>query len=307
MKKLVLFLTIILIAGSSFSQEIESHKPMGRWSYNILTKRLEKPSRDERRMKKGVRIIKRKHISSNQTYKLSLLFTEDQYRLSFIKGVYPSITDKSNAIIVVDGFDKFSYQTILWEFIQSENAKYGIEGMDVASYEDFLDMRDRKKDRQYDKPEDNEKSEEVEEEEKTEENVISENTQDTDNASDAVETNPKDEQVEEESTSIVFPDASAYTGGKKGCDKYLADKPFLAFANTVAQFDSDKEKAIICMEYTDKYCFTTSQVMKLGVIIENEASRYVFFKTAQDKVYDKENFYHVKQLLTNEKFIQEIK
>jgi len=278
---------------------------MCRWSYNFLTKRIEKPESDERRMKKGVRIIKRKHISSNQAYKLSLLFNEEEYRFGFVKGIYPSITDKSNAIIIVDGFEKFSYQTILWEYIQAENRKYGLEETDITSYQEFLEMRDRKRDRQYDKGEDDDKDLIIEEEE-VEENTLSEHTEEAENTSEATETELEENQLEEINNSITFPDATAYTGKNKGCDKYLSEKPFLAFANTVAQFDNDKEKAIICMEYTEKYCFTTSQIMKLGIIINNEASRYVFFKTAQEKVYDQDNFHHVKQLLTNEKFMKEL-
>lgn len=302
MKKLVLFIFVVFFAGAAFPQDIESHKPMGRFCYNILTKRIEGPDRDKRRMKKGVRIISRKHISSNQAYKLTLLFTEDEYRLGFVKGIYPSITDKSNAIVMLDGFEKFSYQTILWEYIQAENRKYGVEETDITSYQEFLDMRDRKRDRQYDKDEDKDL---VVEEDVVEENTMSEHTEETDNNTETTETDSNDSQTEANENSTIFPDAAAYTG-RKGCDDYLSEKPFLAFANTVAQFDNDKEKAIICMEYTEKYCFTTSQVMKLGVIIENEASRYVFFKTAKDKVYDKNNFHHVKQLLTNERFIEEL-
>ncbi|MEA1874497.1 MAG: DUF4476 domain-containing protein [Bacteroidota bacterium] len=300
MKKLVLLLSFILIAGAALPQAVESHKPMGRFWYNILTKRIEGPDRDKRRMKKGVRIISRKHISSNQAYKLTLLFTEDEYRLGFVKGIYPSITDKSNAIIMLDGFKKFSYQTILWEYIQAENRKYSIEETDITSYQEFLDMRDRKRDRQYDKDKDL-----VVEEAVVEENTMNEHTEETENTSETTNTDSEKSQPEANTNSTVYPDAAAYTG-RKACDNYLSEKPFLAFANTVAQFDNDKEKAIICMEYTEKYCFTTSQVMKLGVIIENEASRYVFFKTAQEKVYDKDNFHHVKQLLTNERFIEEL-
>jgi len=305
MKRIILFLFAIFIVGTAFPQKNESNKPMGRWCYNILTKRIESPKKDKRRMKKGVRIIKRKDISSNQAYKLTLLFTEDEYRLGFVKGIYPSITDKSNAIIMLDGFEKFSYQTILWEYIKTENQKIGIEETDITSYQEFLDMRDKKRDKQYDKDEDRDLI--IETPEENVKNDISENTQETEPPeNDNTTTETTNIEIEENSNSIVFPDAKIYTGNNKGCDNYLSEKPFLAFANTVAKFDNDKEKAIICMEYTEKYCFTTSQVMKLGVIIDTEASRYVFFKTAKNKVYDKDNFHHVKQLLTNEKFIEEL-
>lgn len=309
MKKIVLFLIVLFIAGSAFTQEVESHKPMWRFCYKILTNRLERPKRDKRRMKKGIRIINRKHISSNQAYKLSLLFSEDEYRLGFVKGIYPRITDKSNAIILIDGFEKFSYQTILWEYIQSENKKYGIEQTDIKSYQEFVDMRDRKRDRQYDKLDDEEDDEEEEKniQEKKDENVISENNEEPEDSSEKTESELEEKQPEKNEHSVFFPDAEAYKGKNKGCNDYMSNNAFQAFANTVAKFEEDKKKAIICMEHTNKYCFTTSQVMKLGAIIKNEASRYVFFKSAKEKVYDKDNFHHVKQLLTNEKFIEEIK
>ncbi|PLX08245.1 MAG: hypothetical protein C0596_08115 [Marinilabiliales bacterium] len=113
----------------------------------------------------------------------------------------------------------------------------------------------------------------------------------------------KDNNTHDNNNPIIFPDAATYSGLNKGCDNYLDDKQFLAFANTVAQFEDDQEKATICMEYTHTYCFTTAQVMKLGVIISDEASRYIFFKTAYEKVYDKDNYLYVKQLLQNDKFI----
>ena len=306
MKKIVLFLIALFIASSAFTQEVESHKPMWRFCYKILTNRLERPNRDKRRMKKGVRIISRKHISSNQAYKLSLLFSEDEYRLGFIKGIYPRITDKSNSIVLIDGFQKFSYQTILWEFIQSENKKYGIEQTDISSFQEFVDMRDRKRDRQYDKLDDVEEDEEKNIQEEKEENLISENNEEAEDSSKETESKQERKQPEKNENSVFFPDAEAYTGKNKGCDDYMNDRAFQAFANTVSKFEEDKKKAVICMEHTHKYCFTTSQVMKLGAVIKNEASRYVFFKSAKEKVYDKDNFHHVKQLLTNEKYIHEL-
>ena len=151
MRKIILLLSIVFVATAAYPQVVESHKPMGRLSYKWITKRIESPKRDERRMKKGVRIIKRKHISSNQVYKLSLIFAEDEYRLGFVKGVYPSITDKSNAIVVCDAFDKFSHQTILWEYIQQQNPRYGVEPTDLASFQEYLEMKDSKKETEREK------------------------------------------------------------------------------------------------------------------------------------------------------------
>lgn len=313
MKKIAILLTVVLIAGTLSAQDSKSHRPMSKWGYNYFVKRMEKPDNDKRRMKKGVRILKRKYISSNQLYKVSLLFSDDEMRLGFVKEVYPRITDKSNAIVVCDAFDRFSHQTILWDYIQAQNVYYGVNESDMASFQDYLDLRDGKKDRQRDKDKDNE-PESDNTEDKTE--VIAENnTQEENNIEEVVEedktteTNEDTEDVdtpEVPSTGLVFPDPTIYTGINKGCDGYLNDKQFLAFANSVAQFEDDEEKAKICMEYVYTYCFTTEQVMKLGVIMKGEKYRYVFFKTAYEKVYDKDNFLHVKQLLETPTFINGI-
>ncbi len=307
MKKIAILLTVVLIAGTLSAQDSKSHKPMTKWGYNFFVKRMEKPDNDKRRMKKGVRILKRKHISSNQLYKASLLFSDDEMRLGFVKEVYPSITDKSNAIVVCDAFDRFSHQTILWNYIQAQNVYYGVNESDMASFQDYLDMRDGKKDKQRDKNKDNETDNTVviaensiQDETNTEEVVEEDKTNEIESITEVVET------PEVPSTGLVFPDPTVYTGINKGCDGCLNDKQFLAFANSVAQFEDDEEKAKICMEYVYTYCFTTEQVMKLGVIMKGEKYRYVFFKTAYEKVYDKDNFLHVKQLLETPSFINGI-
>ncbi len=322
MKRIIAIITAIFLVSLTYSQNIESHKPMGKFSYKMLTKRIERPKTDKKRMKKGIRIIKRKHISSNQLYKLSLLFNEEEYRLGFVKSAYPRITDKSNAIVICDGFEKFSNQTILWEYIKKENKKYGIDGIDIASYQEYLELKDRKKDKQYDKNKDKDldldlnkdnKSDKEESPKKYNKESSKDGKKESDsNKTEPKKTNNKDEETnnnsnetikEENTQSIIFPNAKTYTGTNKGCNQRLNDKQFLAFANTVARFETDKEKATICMEYAHKYCFTTTQVMKLGLLISNETSRYIFFKTAYEKVYDKDNFLHVKQLLKNDKYI----
>jgi hypothetical protein len=315
MKKFIILLSVVFIATAAYPQSVAVKKPMGRFWYNCLTKRIESPKRDERRMKKGSRIIKRKDVSSNQLYKLSLIFQQDEYRLGFVKKAYPSVTDKSNAIILCDAFEKFSHQTIMWEYIKQQNPRYGIEATDINSFQDYLTMRDRKKDRQYDKDKktdgndnnkntDNEKETEVlEPESKTE---IVEKPEKPIDKPEVEKEIIQEENNTSSSEKIIFPNAAIYSGTNKGCDNYLNDKQFVAFANTVSQFEDDEEKAKICMEYVYTYCFTTEQVMKLGVIIKSEPHRYIFFKTAYPKVYDKDNFLHVKQVLTTDKFIHGI-
>lgn len=306
MKKLVVLLSVVLIAGAVFSQDSKSHRPMSKWAFNNYVKRMEKPKTDKSRMKKGIRIINRNHISSNQLYKVALLFSDDEMRLGFVKEAYPRITDKSNAIVVCDAFDRFSHQTILWDYIQKQNEYYGVNEANMGSFQDYLDMQDRKKDKQRDKDlNDNNASENIVEN-NTETHVNDENTVEDDVKIIETENNTEENSTENNEINIVFPNAAIYTGNNKGCQEYLGDKQFLAFANSVAQYKDDEEKTKICMEYVYTYCFTTSQIMKLGVLLSGEKYRYVFFKTAYEKVYDKDNFLHVKQLLSTQDYINGI-
>lgn len=312
MKNVLLLLALVIITTGLAAQEGKTHKPMSRFSYNIYTNRIEKSKNDERRRKKAVRIMKHKYISSNQLYKSALLFTDDEQRLIYVKEVYPRITDKTNAIIVCDAFEKFSHAQILWEYIKENNIKYDVPETDMASYTEYLDMRDRKKDRQKDEVDkDKNKDGDVavvapdkdvaDDKDKDKTEVVENDAQEITDKTEEVNKTEQPETI----TGIVFPDALSYAGNK-GCDGFLTDKPFQAFLNSVAKFESDDEKAKICMEYVYTYCFNTEQVMKLGMLIETENFRYIFFKTAYEKVYDRDNFLHVKQLLTNPKLKQGI-
>ncbi len=303
MKNFALFLALVIFSGSLAAQVDEPHKPMSKISYKIYTKRLEKPKSEERRMKKGVRMMKRKYISSNQLYKAAEIFTDDSQRLIYVKKVYPKISDKSNAIIVCDAFDNFSHSQILWEYIKEQNAVYGVPETDMDSYTEYLELKDRKKDKQKDElvsETETDKKDTVDEIKKEEVAVKEAEEPEKSEVVDKTEKVVTEDKTPEVINGITFPSPVGYTGSK-GCDGYLNDKQFLAFANSLAQFPTDEEKAKICMEYVYTYCFNTAQVMKLGMLMDGENYRYVFFKTAYEKIYDKDNFLYVKQLLTSTK------
>lgn len=299
MKRVALIFSFLMILFLIFTQDIEAQKaqnPMGKFTYKWYYKRLSKINKDEKRLKKGVKRLNKKNISTNQLYKACYLFEDENLRLVYVKELYPRITDKSNAILLCDAFEKTSHIMMLWEYIKLENPKYNVPLSSLDSYADYLKLKDKDKDKQKDDPA------------KKTENKL-------DPSMDKLE-NPNTAKVEDKSTTeladqksdskIIFPDASIYKG-KKGCDSYLNDNQFKAFANTLAKFETDEEKTKICMEYAYKYCFTTSQVMQLSVLLVGENFKYIFFKTAYDKVYDQENYMNVIQLLKSEKLIQEIK
>ncbi len=306
MKNFILILVFALLSSSLVAQVDKPHKPMSRFSYNIYTKRLEKSKSEERRMKKGVRMMKFRHISSNQLYKASGIFTDDSQRLIFVKKVFPKISDKSNAIIICDAFDNFSNSTILWEYIKTQNKLYGVPEPDMNSYTEYLEMKDRKKDKQKDdlanNSSDKTDTKDVKDDKDVKVDVKKDEAVVVDKVDEIVKTDNQvvDTNAPEVINGITFPSPNAYIGNK-GCDSYLNDKQFLAFANSLAQFPTDEEKAKICMEYVYTYCFNTAQVMKLSLMMGGENFRYIFLKTAYEKVYDKDNFLYVKQLLMSSK------
>lgn len=295
--------------STALAAQVEKpHRPMSKMSYKIYVKRLDNTKTDKRRVKKGVRMMTWKHISSNQLYKASKTFTDDNMKLVYVKDVYPKISDKSNAIIICDAFEKFSHSQILWEYIKEQNSIYGIPKTDLDSYAEYLELKDRKKDKQKDGMNSANGKDKAENKDK-DGNVIADVKEP--NKTEVVETVTEVLKINEveptnnTNSDIIFPDASVYKGNK-GCDGYLNDKQFQAFENSLAQFKTDEEKAKICMEYVYTYCFNTAQVMKLGMMMDGETYRYVFFKTAYEKVYDRDNFLHVKQLLLSSKLKQGI-
>lgn len=326
MKNLAL-ITLLTVFCVMVSYSQQAPKAMSGMAFKSYYKKMQKPKTDERRMKKGVKLLRNKNISSNQVFKVASLFADDNMRLVYVKEIYPKISDKSNAIIICDAFNRFSHAQILWEFIKQQNKNYGVPEPDLNSYANYLLLKDKKKDKQRDKittADNTGKTKKAELSNSDEDDeIIVENTnkhvekivemETTQIKNSISEKTPsegkKDEKIaenqNEEKKSLVFPSAVDYKGAK-ACDNYLGEKQFLAFANAVAQIEDEQEKVKICMEYSHNYCFTTEQIMKLGVIIKNEAYRFIFFKTAYETVYDRDNFLYVKQLLTEDRFINGI-
>lgn len=325
MKKLSL-ISLLTVFCFMISYSQQSPKPMSGMAFKSYYKKMQKPKTDEKRVKKGIKLLRNKNISSNQVFKVANLFADDNMRLVYVKEIYPKISDKSNAIIICDAFNRFSHAQILWEFIKQQNKNYGVPEPDLNSYANYLLLKDKRKDKQRDKltadnTDKNKKTEVsdfdddddiiVESTNKHVEKIVEMETAQIKNS--ISEKTPaeekKDEKIvenqKEEKKSLVFPSALDYKGAK-ACDNYLGEKQFLAFANAVAQIEDDQEKVKICMEYSHTYCFTTEQIMKLGIIIKNEAYRFIFFKTAYETVYDRDNFLYVKQLLTEDRFINGI-
>ncbi len=305
MKHFLLFLSILVVSSGLAAQDMKSYKPMSRFCYNIYTKRLNKPKTEEKKRKKGVRMMKRKHISSNQLYKASLIIKDDDQRLIYVKEVYPKITDKSNALLLCNAFEKYFHVEILWNYIEKQNEELGIPPMDLETYTAYMKLKDKKKDKQKDEVVKNKTEEkenkEISQTQKPEvvENIEQNKPSTTENK---IETKPVESSPQ---NSIIYPSVIGYQG-LKACESCLKDTQFTAFKNALSQFETDEEKTKICMEYVYTYCFSTAQIMQLGELIKTESMRYVFFKTAYEKTYDMDNFLHVKQLLINQNYINGI-
>lgn len=305
MKKFLFLLSFAILASGISAQDVKSHKPMSKFSYKIYTKRISKPRKtEEKRRIKAVKLLRWKHISSNQLYKASLIIQDEGQRLVYVKEAYPKITDKSNALMLTNAFEKYLHVQLLWEFIERNNEQLGIAPMDLESYTKYLSLKEKKKDKQRDeiaKNENKDKPKDKTEPVKPQEPQVVEKPE-TPVQTDKEETKP----TEPSSTnSIVYPKAEGYTGSK-GCESCLNEQQFLAFKNALSRYETDEEKTKICMEYVYTYCFSTAQVMQLAELIKNEKMRFVFLKTAYEKVYDRDNYLHVKQLLITQSYIHEI-
>lgn len=307
-KHICLLLLFSMVFGLSYGQ-IAEHKPMGSLSYYFYQKKIERQKTDKRRSNIAERKLERKYISANQVYKTLDYFDTDDYKLVYAKTTFDKLSDKSNSLRICDAIKKQSHYALLWNYIKEECIKYSIDPTNLNSYTEYLKLRDKQKDKQYDTQSDyynySKVTEVIEKEEES-----SQSQADDDNISDNVE---KVEQPEENSSDtvnsnkskITFPEFENYTG-EKNCKTLMSEKEFYAFANAIVKISSDEEKSKIGIEYAQKYCFPTQYVMKISIFIKDENFRYSYLKSVYEYIYDKENFHYASQLITNQERKEEI-
>lgn len=306
MKKHISLLLLFSLAFSlSYGQDqIEEHKPMGCLSYHFYQKKLERQRNDKRRIKAAERKLKRKYISANQVYKTLDYFDSEDYKLVYAKTAFDKLSDKSNALRICSGLEKQTHYDLLWNYIQKESVKYHVDPTDLDSYADYLQLKDRKRDKQYDTQSDyydyseTTKTSENKEESSSQSNTDDAGDPDSQEKDEQADTSPADT-VNSKTSGIIFPEFDNYTGAKN-CKNLMSEKTFYAFANAIVKIPSDEEKSKIGIEYAEKYCFPTQYAMKISIFIKNEKLRYFYLKSVYESIYDKENFHHASQLLSDE-------
>jgi hypothetical protein len=311
MKKYIsLLLLLSLSFGLSYGQgQIEEHKPMGCLSYHFYKKKLERQRNDKRRIKAAERKLKRNYISANQVYKTLKYFESADYKLVYAKTAFDKLSDKSNALRICSALENQTHYDLLWDYIQKESVKYHVDPTDLNSYAEYLKLKDRKKDKQYDTQADyhdySKENQMANNESESSSQTETDEEDDTDNTK-GVETEVNDsDTVKSAKKEVFFPEFHNYAG-QKNCKEPMSEKTFYAFANAIVKIPSDEEKSKIGIEYAQKYCMPTQYAMKISIFIKDQKLRYFYLKSVYEFIYDKENFHHAAQLLSDQKMKEKI-
>lgn len=100
-------------------------------------------------------------------------------------------------------------------------------------------------------------------------------------------------------TTIDYPNPAYYNGiANTRCKQPM---PAYRFRNLLASVTNDfSRRSLERLEnLVAEQCFSTAQLMKLGNTLRSTNQRYDFFRYAIDFVFDIENYYYAKQLLSN--------
>jgi hypothetical protein len=104
---------------------------------------------------------------------------------------------------------------------------------------------------------------------------------------------------------LVYPNPNFYSG-ECGCEPLVSDSKFDEYVYIVSQIKGDDGKMEMIFQLVDKNCFSTTQIMKMVYFIQIENNRYEVLKTIYPFVFDKDNYLHVKQLLSKMEYFHGI-
>lgn len=104
---------------------------------------------------------------------------------------------------------------------------------------------------------------------------------------------------------FVYPNPDYYSG-ECGCEPLVSDSQFDKYVYSVSQIKGDDGKMDLIFQLVDKNCFSTAQIMKMVYFIQFEKNRYDVLKNIYPFVFDKDNYLHVKQLLSNMEYFHGI-
>lgn len=100
-------------------------------------------------------------------------------------------------------------------------------------------------------------------------------------------------------TPITFPDARFYTGSK-GCSNPANTIEFQNIINTIQVQIADIAKYNTAKALINTSCISVEQLMKIGLLIDNESYRLDILKSKIAGTYDRANFSYAAQILNLE-------
>lgn len=106
---------------------------------------------------------------------------------------------------------------------------------------------------------------------------------------------------------IEFPSANNYHGMiGTNCRIPMEENDFLYYFDRLRLDREEYRRLAFLKQQVQTYCFTTAQVMKLGLELPSDESQVDFLKYAGNKVYDLDNFYASLQLIDDPYYRREL-
>ncbi|NMH87881.1 DUF4476 domain-containing protein [Flavivirga algicola] len=108
--------------------------------------------------------------------------------------------------------------------------------------------------------------------------------------------------------SIVFPNSDGYIGlTGVNCNLPMAQNDFNYFFDSLLFDSNDNQRLDFLKQQVTSHCFSTAQIMKLGLELQLEKNRLTFLKFALDKCFDIENFIESTQLISHTYYKDDLK
>ena len=115
-----------------------------------------------------------------------------------------------------------------------------------------------------------------------------------------------DEEVDPHS-HIDFPDARRYRGRNGiNCRRPMSDRNFDSYITNLRLPYDEKERLRFIKQEVLRTCFSTAQVMKLGLELDLERDKLSFLKFASNRVYDLGHFDAAAQILNHSYYKEEL-
>ncbi len=114
--------------------------------------------------------------------------------------------------------------------------------------------------------------------------------------------------IDDKYSSINFPSVDGYTGLRGDhCDLPMSENDFKYFFNGLSLDTNDDLQLQSVKQKLTQHCFSTAQIMKLGLELQLEKNRLAFLKFAINKCFDVENFIESLQIINHTYYKDDLK